>query len=463
MKTKAVPISWVLEDEHRLDCGPFTRGGIEAKKMLEATHVPKDKLVRLTRGGLSGMYHVGMDKLRWVEGPNHGVPFLRSADILRNDLSEQPFISRQQVAGNPLFKCPPGTTLITRSGTIGRMAYCRSDMAEMAISQDVLKVVPNNEKVLSGYLFAFLSSKFGVPLIVSGTFGSIIVHIEAENIAELPVPRLGAELERRTHDLVDVAAKNRTRAVDLLTQAARRVRALLGAGAATQNVDEGWTLVNSARLQARCDAYYFSTPCESARRAFDTAAVEEHHCLSEVADVFIPGIFKRQYADDDRFGVPYITGGDVFELAPKSEQYLMHRVVSEKQLSVEEGTILIQEAGQLGGLIGRSVMVGSYLDGFAVSNNMVRVKAHDRRDGGYLFSILSTEEGVRLIAREAAGSSIPHMDASRLRKIRLPWPTREQRHEVSALVDEAIKLRDIAAASEDEGRALVERAIEEAA
>ena len=67
------------------------------------------------------------------------------------------------------------------------------------------------------------------------------------------------------------------------------------------------------------------------------------------------------------------------KLAPKSELYLMHRVASENQLVVEEGTIFIQEAGQLGGLIGRSVTVGSYLDGFAVSNNMLRFRANDGR------------------------------------------------------------------------------------
>jgi len=234
-------------------------------------------------------------------------------------------------------------------------------------------------------------------------------------------------------------------------------------------VDDGcdhektWTFVSCTRLQSRFDAYYFSNRCEAARRALDTAQVDEHRRLADVATVFIPGIFKRRYADDPRFGVPYITGGDVFQLTPKSERYLMHRVVTEHQLAVEEGTILIQEAGQLGGLIGRSVMVGSHLDGFAVSNNMVRVKSNVRRDAGFIFALLSTDEGVTLIAREAAGSSIPHMDATRVRGLQIPWPNQKRRYEVSDLVDEAIKLRDGATLAEDEARTLVERAIEEAA
>src|SRR5262249_24190706 len=154
----------------------------------------------------------------------------------------------------------------------------------------------------------------------------------------------------------------------------------------------------STSLQARCDAYYFSVRCQAARRAFDTALVDQHQRLERAADVFIPGIFKRRYADDPAYGVPYITGGDVFELAPQSDRYLMRRVAEANNLRVVKGTLLIQEAGQLGGLIGRSVMVGGHLDGFAVSNNMVRVRAHDPRDAGFLFAVLSTEEGVTLVS-----------------------------------------------------------------
>ena len=125
--------------------------------------------------------------------------------------------------------------------------------------------------------------------------------------------------------------------------------------------------------------------------------------------------------------------------------------------------ILVQEAGQLGGLIGRSVLVGSYLDGFAVSNNMIRITAKDSRDTGYLFAVLSSGPGVTLVAREAAGSSIPHMDANRVRRIEIPWASKEIREEIGATVLRAWSLRDEACAYETEARALVEQAIEEAA
>ncbi len=463
MKTKAIPFSWIERWGKRLDCGPYMSGVIETRERLEALGPKTRPLCELTKGGMAGMYHVGMDKLKWVDGPEHGVRFLTSSNILKADFSSQPFISRKQVTGNPLFQCPAGSTLITRSGRIGRMAYCRDEMAKMAISQDVLKIVPDADKILPGYLFAFLSTKYGIPMVVGGTFGSIIVHIEAENIADLPVPRLGDFIENKSHALVEKAARSRSKAADLFEIAQRHVETLLGDWR-TLNPRGGkcWTSVPASTLSARCDAYYFSERCLAARRAFDFVEGCRSRSLGSVAEVFIPGMFKRQYADDPAYGYPYVTGADVFQIAATSNQYLLRRVVEDYGLLVKKGMILIQEAGQLGGLIGRSVPVGRYLDGFAVSNNMVRVITGDD-DIGYLFAVLCSEPGVILISREAAGSSIPHIDASRIKRIEIPWAEPEVRKRIGRFVIEARDLRDDACDCEAQARAIVERAIEEAA
>jgi type I restriction enzyme S subunit len=422
-------------------------------------------LADLTAGHDGGIYNGPQFVRNFVDDPEYGVPFLGTSSMLRADLSDLPLLRKRDALSPKLayLRIEPGMTLISCSGTIGRMVYARPDMAGMWSNQDILKVVPNDKKVGSGYLYAFLSSRFGVPLVTSGTYGAIIQHIEPQHIADLPVPRLGDKVEREAHLLVNLAAENRTKAVKLLKTSISAVEALLGTVPQVRQNDTPCSSVAASRLQSRCDAYYFSSRCDAARRAFDSAIVPAHVRLGEIARVFIPGIFKRRYADDPRFGVPYITGGDVFQLAPKSERFLMLRVAKENGLEVQQGTILIQEAGQLGGLIGKSVLVGSQLDGFAVSNNMVRVTALDAKDAGYLFALLSTSAGVILVSREAAGSSIPHMDEARIRALSIPWPGDLQRHEIGRAVVEAIDLRDRAAAAEDEARNLVERSIEDAA
>lgn len=186
----------------------------------------------------------------------------------------------------------------------------------------------------------------------------------------------------------------------------------------------------------------------------------ENRPLGEVAEVFIPGIFKRLYASDPQFGSPYITGGDVFELSPTSEKYLMRRVATEYRLLLKKGMIVVQEAGQLGGLIGRSVMVGSHLDGFSCSNNMIRVVPEDDIDAGYLFALLSSEYGVRLMSREAAGSSIPHMDEQRVKRIEIPWPSKVLRETIGAPAIRARELRDQASIWERQARNMLEAKVQ---
>lgn len=437
MKVKEVPFSWIPRSGHRLDVEPFVGGAVEARLALESLKGEAQPLHAVTAGGMSGIVHAGRIKRQWVEDPRYGTRFLSSTDILRADLTHCSLISNKAVRSNPLLIIRKGWTLITRAGTVGRMAYSRPDMDGMACTEDVLRVVPDSEAIPSGYLFAFLNSKYGLPMVTSGTYGAIIQHIEPEHIADLPVPRLGRQLEGRVHQLVEHAAEARSTAVKLLADAQTNLAAQLGLGNWTTADDGLSTTAKAGWLLDRLDAYYYSPRCIFARQAFDRARNCEPRRLHTVAEVFIPGIFKRLYADDPRFGVPYITGADVFQIAPTSEQYLQRRVAEVNALVVKKGMILVQEAGQLGGLIGRSVLVGDHLDGFAVSNNMIRVSATDQADVGYLFAVLSSEPGVTLIAREAAGSSIPHIDANRIRQLELPWAPRALREEIGAPVVQA--------------------------
>ena len=73
---------------------------------------------------------------------------------------------------------------------------------------------------------------------------------------------------------------------------------------------------------------------------------------------------------------------------------------------------------------------------------MVRVVAKQCASAGYVYAALSSHPGVILLAREAAGSSIPHLDAERVRQVRIPWPSSSLRRQIADLVLKVIDLRD---------------------
>lgn len=459
MKVAAIPQSWIQEEGLRLDPRPFVGGAMRARKAI--VRLPHARLEELTAGFRGGIFtHLFSPKRTYVNDRKFGVPFLGASSMLLLDLADLPLLSNRDAESRSYrpLKIRQGMTLISCSGSVGRMAYARADMDGMASAGDLLKVQPNPKRIRPGYVFAFLNSSIGSQLVKGGTYGTIVQHLERQHIADIPVPRLGDALEEEVHNLIESAASARVNATRHLQQAGDAVRSWLKP--VVVDALGRWSRVPAATLQSRMDAYYFSRECLAARQAFDGAKTPKA-LLGSIARVFIPGIFKRKYVDDPKFGYPYVTGGDVFQIRADSTSFLMRQVAEKYELIVAKNTILIQEAGQLGGLIGKCVFVGDHLAGHAVSNNMVRVIASEPYDAGYLFALLSTREGTLLLSREAAGSSIPHLDAGRVAALLVPWPDERRRREIGKMVLEASRLRDDACAHEDKARKLVQDALVE--
>lgn len=463
MKAKTIPSWWLERDGRRLDCNPYMSGALEAKVLLEGLKAPKDALRNVTLNGMAGIFNGPRFARSYVDDPNAGVPFLGSTDILNADLTSLPRLSKKQVAANPRLVVHSDWTLITCSGTIGRMAYARPDMEGMAGSQHFMRVVPDAEKIPPGYLFAYLSSKFGVPLVVGGTYGAIIQHIEPEHIANLPVPRLGKKAEHETHTLIESAASNRSRAHELR----REAQALFYRQFSLSDLSDAGTAVNYAAFSVqasslrRLDAAHHSPACRAA--ADELAASGETKRLDEVARVFTPGIFKRIHVDDPAYGYPYFSGTELFQYDPEPRGHLSRRAPKIDEYIVRENWLLIQDAGQLEGLIGRLVRVTPAFANSVVSNHLMRVAADEAQDAAYLSVVLSSPHGYRAITRNAFGSSIPQLDPAHIGALRLPWPTAAVRKRIAEPVLEAWKLEDEASANVRRATKKVEDAIEKGA
>jgi type I restriction enzyme S subunit len=148
MKVKSIPSSWISRDGLRLDCNPYMSGALEARIRLEELSCRKQRLADLTRGHNGGIYNGPQFVRNFVDDPCHGVPFLGTSSMLRADLSNLPFLKKKDAQSSKLnyLKIEPGMTLISCSGTIGRMVYARPDMDGMWSNQDILKVAPIRRK-----------------------------------------------------------------------------------------------------------------------------------------------------------------------------------------------------------------------------------------------------------------------------------------------------------------------------
>ena len=113
------------------------------------------------------------------------------------------------------------TTLITRSGTIGKVALVPKHWEHWIPSDHIIRVVPAN-KDIAGYLNIFLASDYGYQLITRFTYGSVVDEIDDTHVSNIPVPLLKDKaVQKQINDLALEASQKRYEAYTLEQQALR--------------------------------------------------------------------------------------------------------------------------------------------------------------------------------------------------------------------------------------------------
>ena len=461
-QVKTIPSRWLEKDGRRLDCGPYMSGAIEAKELLNKLSAAKEPLSDL----VSGIYHAGRERRTWVDSPEHGTPFMGSTDILTADLSNLPLISKKQVEANPNFKIGEGWTLITRSGTIGRMAYARSDMDGLACSEHVMRVVPDEDKVKPGFIYAYLSSMFGVPLVISGTYGSIIQSIEPHHISDLPVPRLG-EVEEQTHELVQKAADLRVEAAEEIKAASSRYLAAAG----LEDISSYEWLQNSGRIG------FTASISKTILRAVNYIPINQK--LSEMVKsdspewkplikLTEPGTLRsgprfKRIDSEPEYGVELIGQREMSNLVPNG-RWISRNLPKDSLIFAPEGTIMVNAQGGINETdsFARSQFISGKKLKYAFSQHFLRVIAsEDIIPRGALFAYLRSNIAFRLLRSCAVGSMQQDFHPALLAEMPVPIIDNSEAKAVDEMIRSAYQKYDDAIDLEDEARALVENAIKE--
>ncbi|MEI6067392.1 MAG: restriction endonuclease subunit S [Methylococcaceae bacterium] len=120
-----------------------------------------------------------------------GVPFLGGKEILELDPRGEKYLSLkhhgERIAEQ--LTLDENMILITCSGTIGKVNLVPKHWQGWAGSQHILRVVPASAE-WAGYLYAWLSSEWALPLIRRQTYGAVVFEIDQYQLAQVPVPLL---------------------------------------------------------------------------------------------------------------------------------------------------------------------------------------------------------------------------------------------------------------------------------
>lgn len=158
----------------------------------------------------------GRFKRVYVEEGN-GVVFFGGKQLYELDPSNKKYLSLKH-HGERIKKeltLQENMTLITCSGTIGKVTIVPLHWEGWTANQHIIRVVPINDDI-AGYIYAWLSSDYAYHLITRYTYGAVIDEVDAKQISKIPIPLLhDKNIQKEINDKVLEANQKRTEAYKL--------------------------------------------------------------------------------------------------------------------------------------------------------------------------------------------------------------------------------------------------------
>ena len=153
----------------------------------------------------------------------HGKVLLGGKQLYELDPSGKKYLSASKHDGiMSKLEVDQNTTLITRSGTIGKVALVPKHWEHWVPSDHIIRIVPADESI-AGYINIFLSSDYGYELITRYTYGSVVDEIDDNHVRQIPIPLLkNKDIQTRINELAVQANQKRYEAY-LLEQRALKV------------------------------------------------------------------------------------------------------------------------------------------------------------------------------------------------------------------------------------------------
>lgn len=453
MKTASISFREVKGFGFRFDAPVHLSEGVSAKRLMQSC--PYELL---TIGDVSErVWHAGRWRRVYVNNPNTGITLLGSSAILKSDLSKEKMISVKYTEDKEDKALKKGWTLISCSGTIGNCAFANAQHAEKLASQHVIRVSPNNI-LREGVNYAFLASKYGYSMLTQGTFGSVIQHIEPENVKSIPIPHFPETFQKEVDDLMQESARLREEAVDALEVAKGLIMDFCQEEYATTRLKR-FVSVKIKGVCSTLNTRFDPTIYINKGVQWVKSIQKQSTRLGDLnVKMWYPGIFKRAYVEN---GLPYLKGSSVFDVNPfKTCDHLSKaRTPKLDDLWLKEGMLLITCAGACG-LV--KMITKEYEDKGAIgSPDIIRLVSNDTLfTTEYIFAYLQLPPIYDYMQSLKYGSVIERFDIENIKTIPIVRPTEELSQAVTDIVKSYMAKTYRAFKCEEQAIHMVEREIE---
>jgi type I restriction enzyme S subunit len=451
-----VPSDAVFKSGYRLEGSFYGSDGYRAARAMFRSGF---ELVDL--GSRAKVLWFGPFPRIFIDDKQRGVPFLSSSDMMEARLAPDRYVSSLLSRNLDSLIVRENTILISRSGTIGNVAFCGRDFDGVAVTEHAIRVIPNSPSY-RGLLYSFLLCPAGQFLIKRSRSGSVVESIYESDVSSLLVPVLPRELRDHLTELVQQVSTLRANGNGLLDQAeaevqrqsglpsladigrAQRIGSLSSAQIFNLRSDEVFGRENQFG-SVRLDATYYDRTATKLRNIILGAGGKE--LGSVLLGVRNSRLRKRLYVDDPSDGVPMIGGKQLMQVRPSDVNYLSKALTRNLQEeTVRTGWTLVS----CGGTLGRTLFVHRNFEGWAVSQHVMRLLPDESQVWpGYLYAFVASPYGQIQVAQRSYGSVIPELRDFQFHSIAIAVP-KDRGHAIHNIVSQAFDCRADALALENE-------------
>lgn len=425
LKWYKITLSEVLKQGKRLDASVYNSDARQAQLLLT-----KGKFSTINLGGPGGLIQRAFYPSRFKRvycSKGSGKDFFLPSQMMDICPKPEKFISKSSNCDFDQLKLQRGTLLLSRSGTIGPVAYVSRTLENKIFSDDVIRISFENSYD-AGYVYTYLKTQTGNLLLTTNGYGSVITHIEPEHLDSIPIPNATTEIKKRINDLIEGSYALRDESNKLISEATSLLKEELHftnfediqSNLYQQNASVETFNVKLTNLKNRVDASFHVPIVDSIVEHFGKYAQEITTIgdpqISE--DVILPGRFKRIYVERE-YGVKFLGGKEIYQLDPTSEKYLSltkHKDRISDQLVLRENMILITCSGT----VGKVCLTPKHWTGWTANQHIIRVTPACDQIAGYLYIYLSSEYAKPLITRFIYGSVVDEIDNNNIRQIPVP-------------------------------------------
>lgn len=442
----------------------LSQGTIYLKKLRE---MPHEELESIT----SNIFTAGRSKRVYTE-EGFGYPYLSNSDVVKQSPLEGCKYNSKKFGYDEASFLKEGMTVTGRVGAIGQTAYISSELeAYKAMGSDnIIRIVPK-EKERSGYIYAFIASKYGNTLLWKLAAGGVQPYISEDMLRDMPIPIISEEKEKLIHDLIESASSLRVKANTILRHARKRLKKTAGLEDLNSLNYEFFGNHNNKRpisvfkrsindiSSLTINAFNYSKRVELIeKRVKNRKFISLSSCLDS-NQFFNTGSFRRLEIDSDK-SIKLINQSDIFNTKKQGKQLARKFVKADKL--VEYGEVLIAGVGTLGeGETFCNVIFGNEeLEGQLIAGEFIRMKTNESVPAGYLFCWLSTDYGFRLIRKTQTGTKLCRPIQELLKDIPVPILTKDEMSKIDIEVKQAQTMMYEALCKENQAIDLVEKEIE---